>query len=63
MLTKYGNKYLLKTMSENVSRGNSKLKIKSRVWEIKVGVFSPELIRQHRKNSDTKLWKIKVILN
>lgn len=50
-------------MSENINRGNSTIKIKNLVWEVKVGINSSKLIHQHQKFSESKLWKIKVILN
>ncbi len=50
-------------MNDNVNRGNSTVKIKSLVWKVKVGVYSPILINQLKKKTETKLWKIKVILN
>ena len=50
-------------MNDNVNRGNSVVKIKNTVWQIKVGVYSPGLIRQHPTKTETKPWKIKVVLN
>ena len=50
-------------MNQSVNRGNSIVKMKSSVWEIKVGVYSPVSINQLRKKAETKLWEIKVILN
>lgn len=50
-------------MDNNVNRGNSIVKTKNLVWEIKVGVYSPVLINQLEKKTETKPWGIKVILN
>jgi hypothetical protein len=50
-------------MNNNVNRGNSIVKTKNMVWEIKIGVYSPVLISQHTKNLESKPWEIKVILN
>jgi hypothetical protein len=50
-------------MNENVNRGNPPVKMKQIVWKIKVGVFSPVLIEQPGKETETKIWEIKVILN
>jgi len=50
-------------MNNNVNRGNSTVKTKNLVWEIKVGIYSPVLIDRHTKNLESKPWKFKVILN
>jgi hypothetical protein len=50
-------------MKENVSRESSSVKKKRAVWEIKVGIFSPNLIDRSRMKTETKTWDIKVILN
>ena len=50
-------------MNDNVNRGNSTIKTKRLVWKIKVGVYSPVLINQLKIKTESKLWKIKVILN
>ena len=33
------------------------------VWKIEIGVYSPLLIHQTKKETEIKLWKTKVILN
>ncbi len=50
-------------MNININRGNSTVKIKNLVWMVKVGVYSPVLINQLKIKTESKLWKIKVILN
>ena len=50
-------------MKENVSRGHPIVKKKRAVWEIKVGVYSPNLIDLPRRKTETKTWDIKIILN
>ncbi len=50
-------------MNININRGNSTVKIKSLVWKVKVGVYSPVLINQLIIKTESKPWKIKVILN
>jgi hypothetical protein len=50
-------------MKENVSRGGPIVKKKRAVWEIKAGVYSPNLINRSRMKTETKTWDIKIILN
>jgi len=38
------------------------VKIKRTVWVVKVGIYSSDLIREGQ-NSESKLWKIRVVLN
>ena len=54
---------IFETMNDNVNRGNSIVKIKNTVWQIKVGVYTSGLVRQHPTKTETKPWKIKVVLN
>jgi hypothetical protein len=50
-------------MKENVSGGRPIVKMKRAVWEVKAGVYSPNLIDRSRMKTETKTWDIKVILN
>ncbi len=49
-------------MSKNSNRGNLMIKIKRTVWVVKVGIYSSGFINEHHK-SESKPWKIKVVLN
>lgn len=50
-------------MNQKVNRKSLITKEKSSVWKIKVGVLSPVLKDNLKLKMETKLWKIKVILN
>jgi len=50
-------------MNDNVNKGNSMVKTKKSVWEVKIGIYSPLLILQSKKKTEAKIWKTKVILN
>jgi hypothetical protein len=50
-------------MKQNVNKSESITKQKGSVWKLKVEILSPILDRSGNGEIETKLWKIKVILN
>ena len=50
-------------MNNNSNKGNLTITIQNIVWKAKVGISYPALQNQLANKTETKLWKIKVILN
>lgn len=50
-------------MKQNVNKSGLITKTESPVWKIKVGFNSPIPDKTQSKETERKLWKIKVILN
>ena len=48
---------------KNSEKANATIKLKKSVWEITIEVNSRLLEKQYETNPETKVWKIKVILN
>ena len=50
-------------MRQNVKKGGLIMKMKNPTWKVKVGVQTLAFDNSQNRKAETKLWKIKVILN